>query len=82
MCQIIGLPPISTNGLGFTFSKSLTNDKNLGLARQAIREIDYEPIDSMDGSYTLVMAMHGLKEPEKLALKFKDLVDASFNYFK
>ena len=70
------------NGLGFAFNKTLTNDKNLGLARQAIREIGYEPIDSIDGSYSLVMAMHELKETEKLAQKFKDLVDASFNYFK
>jgi len=70
------------NGLGFAFSRTLATDKNLGLARQAIRELDYEPVDSTDGNYTLVMIMHGLKEPEKLAKNFKDLVDASFNYFK
>jgi len=70
------------NGLGFAFSRTLATDKNLGLARQAIRELEHEPIDIKDGPYTLVMIIHGWKEPEKLAKRFKDLVDASFSYFK
>ena len=70
------------NGLGFTFSKKEATDKNMGLAREVIRELNYEPQDSTDGDYSLVMAMHGLKDPAELAKEFYNLLEISYKYFK
>ena len=72
----------SLNSLGFAFRKNKATNKNIGLARQVLRDLRLESFDSESSGYVLIMARHGLSNPKQFASLFKEVINTSYDYFK